>query len=146
MEGCLLCNSSSGLNHYFGKGPFLSIKFPWRAIGNVLSDLWGALALSEHLLGRWEETSRGLSSWKCCLVPWQHGWLSQTLVQPSSWLSFRGEIKTSSSACLLKGSAPIAGTFCSSFHYFLFSYIVKLIHYSYYFTPSATQSCMAPNF
>ena len=59
--------------------------------------------------------------------------LSVTVVQPSSWLSFRGQIKTSP-ACLFKGSTPYGWhfdiIFCSSFPYFWFSYIVRLIHYS----------------
>lgn len=55
MKGCLLCNFSSSLNDYFGKGPFFSIRFPRRMFGNVLSGLWGALALSELLLGREEK-------------------------------------------------------------------------------------------
>lgn len=45
-------NSSSGLNHYFGKAPFFNIRFPWGTIGDVLSGLRGALVLSEFLLGR----------------------------------------------------------------------------------------------
>lgn len=45
--------------------------------------------------------------------------VTMTVVQPASWLPFRGHIKTSSSACLFKGSAPMAGILISfSVHHF----------------------------
>lgn len=52
MEGHLFCNSSSGLNHGFGKVTFFNIRSPRGTIGDVLSGLWGTLVLSEFFLGR----------------------------------------------------------------------------------------------
>lgn len=55
MEGCFFCNFLFGLNYYFGKGLFFSIRFFWRLIGNVFSGLWGVFVFFEFF---WEDEKK----------------------------------------------------------------------------------------
>lgn len=70
MEGCLLCNSSSGLNHSFGMVPSSCITFPWRTTGNVLGDLWEALPFLRFCR---EDKKKGAVVWAPGHAAWSFG-------------------------------------------------------------------------